>query len=71
MLQSVRGVLAEQSARGRKPVLVVPGALRAPLRRLIRLTAPTLPVLSYPELSTSSVTVDAVGVIDDVRSAVS
>jgi flagellar biosynthesis protein FlhA len=71
VLQSVRTTLAEQSARGRKPVLIVPGPLRAPLRRLLRLTAPTLPVLSYPELATSSVTVDALGVIDDIRSPVS
>jgi flagellar biosynthesis protein FlhA len=71
VLQSVHRTLAEQTARGQKPVLVVPAPLRAPVRRLLRLSAPNLPVLSYPELASSSVNVEAIGVIDDARSAVS
>jgi flagellar biosynthesis component FlhA len=61
--------VADQTALGRKPVIVVPAPLRAPLRRLLRLSV-TVPVLSYAELAQSSVPVDAIGVIDDSRSVV-
>ncbi|WP_375493203.1 flagellar biosynthesis protein FlhA [uncultured Jatrophihabitans sp.] len=57
-----------ESARGGKPVLVVAAQIRLPLRRMLRLAVPALPVLSYPELSTGSVTVNTLGMIDDFRS---
>ena len=60
----------EESARGNKPVLVCAAQIRMPLRRLLRLSVPTLPVLSYPELSVGSVTVNALGMINDVREPV-
>jgi flagellar biosynthesis protein FlhA len=58
-------------AKGNSPVLVCAAPVRAPLRRLLRLSVPLLPVLSYSELASSSVTVNAIGVIDDVRDSVS
>jgi flagellar biosynthesis protein FlhA len=60
---------AEQ-AQGRQPVLIVAAPIRLPLRRLVKLSAPNLPVLSFTELAASSVTVNPLGVIDDVRDPV-
>ena len=60
---------AEQS-RGHRPVLVVAGPVRMPLRRMVRLAVPDLPILSFPELAASSVTVQTLGMIDDVRTPV-
>ena len=57
----------EEAARGAKPVLVCVAQIRAPLRRLVRLAVPSLPILSYPELSVGTATVNALGVIDDRR----
>ena len=56
-----------ESARGGKPVLVVAGPIRMPLRRMLRLAVPMVPVISYAELSVASVSVTALGVIEDVR----
>jgi flagellar biosynthesis protein FlhA len=61
---------AEESAAGNKPVLVCAAQIRMPLRRLLRLSVPALPILSYPELAAGSVTVNSLGVIDDVRNLV-
>jgi flagellar biosynthesis protein FlhA len=41
-----------------------------PLRRLLRLAVPALPILSYSELSVGTATVNALGMIDDVRNLV-
>jgi flagellar biosynthesis protein FlhA len=57
----------EEAARGNKPVLVCVAQIRTPLRRLIRLAVPSLPILSYPELSVGTATVNALGMIDDSR----
>jgi flagellar biosynthesis protein FlhA len=59
-----------ESAKGNKPVLVCAAPIRSPLRRLIRLSAPELPVLSYNELAAGAVAVNAIGVVDDVLDAV-
>ena len=55
-----------ESARGARPVLVCAAQIRMPLHRLLRLSVPSLPILSYPELSAGSVTVHSVGMINDV-----
>jgi flagellar biosynthesis protein FlhA len=60
----------EDTSRGHKPVVVAAAQIRMPLRRLLRLSVPSLPVLSYPELSVSSVSINAIGMIDDVRNSV-
>ena len=60
-------------ARGRYPTpeaLVCAAGIRLPLRRLVQLSVPGLPVLSYTELSASSVTVNALGMIDVVSNLV-
>ena len=59
-----------EGARGGKPVLVCAAQIRMPLRRLVRLAVPDLPIVSYPELSLASVTVNALGMIDVVRDLV-
>jgi len=70
LVNSVAERYREQTLRGNKPVLVAAAQIRMPLRRLVRLSVPNLPVLSYPELSVSSVAINAIGMIDDVRNAV-
>ncbi len=55
---------------GRKPVLVCPAGLRLPLRRLIRIAVPELPILSYVELSGTNAQIESAGVITDVRDTV-
>ena len=59
-----------EAAKGNKPVLVCAAPIRTALQRLIRLSVPGLPVLSYNELATGSVAVNAIGVVDDVLDAV-
>jgi flagellar biosynthesis protein FlhA len=59
-----------ESAQGAQPVLVCAGQIRMPLRRLLRLALPALPVLSYSELSVGTATVNPLGMIDDVRNLV-
>jgi flagellar biosynthesis protein FlhA len=72
------GVLGQLSTKlqaatnaGHRPVLVCAAPIRLPLRRLARFTTPDLSVLSFPELAASAVSVNAIGVIDDVRDLVS
>jgi flagellar biosynthesis protein FlhA len=57
-------------AAGHSPVLVCAAQIRGPLRRLIGLSVPGLPVLSFPEIAAGSVAVNAIGVVDDVLDAV-
>ena len=74
LAESLVGSLAEryrmECAKGHKPVLVCAAQIRLPLRRLVKLSVPVLPVLSYTELSTGSVAINAIGMIDDVRDLV-
>jgi flagellar biosynthesis protein FlhA len=70
VVTSVSERYREESAHGNKPVIVAAAQIRMPLRRLLRLSVPQLPVLSYPELSVSSVSINAIGMIDDVRNSV-
>ena len=70
LINEIAQQFGAQSAQGAKPVLVCAAQIRMPLRRLLRLSVPNLPVLSYPELSVGSVNVNALGVIDDVRNLV-
>ena len=65
-----RRPLRRRVSPGGKPVLVCVAPIRTPLRRLLRLAVPALPILSYPELSVGSATVNALGMIEDVRDAV-
>jgi flagellar biosynthesis protein FlhA len=58
------------SEQGLKPVLVCPAQLRLPLRRLIRIAVPELPVLAFSEITGVSARIESVGVINDVRDSV-
>jgi flagellar biosynthesis protein FlhA len=75
LAEALIGQLGEQyraeAARGAKPVLVCAGPIRMPLRRLVRLAVPDLPIVAYTELSVATVGVTALGVINDVRDLVS
>jgi flagellar biosynthesis protein FlhA len=57
---AAQGESAEQ--RGEQPVLVCSAGLRPALRRLVRATAPRLPVLSYIELG-GQVDLETIGVV--------
>jgi flagellar biosynthesis protein FlhA len=74
MAEAVVSMVAERyrtaTAAGHKPVLVCAAQIRGPLRRLIAMSVPGLPVLSFPELAAGTVAVNAIGVVDDVLDAV-
>jgi flagellar biosynthesis protein FlhA len=55
---------------GKRPVLVCPGPLRLPLRRLLGSALSDLPVLAYAEVNGTNAQIDSLGVINDVRDAV-
>jgi flagellar biosynthesis protein FlhA len=56
--------LAEQvEQQGLTPVLVCSPQLRLPLRRLLRVAAPRLPVLSYAEITGSATRIESMGVV--------
>ena len=58
------GRMTEQAEQlGANPVLVCSPALRAPLRRMIRVALPRLPVLSYTEIAGTTLRVEAMGVV--------
>jgi flagellar biosynthesis protein FlhA len=58
------------TAAGHKPVLVCAAQIRGPLHRLLAMSVPGLPVLSFPELAAGPAAVNAIGVIDGVLDAV-
>ncbi|MGH8959597.1 MAG: flagellar biosynthesis protein FlhA [Jatrophihabitantaceae bacterium] len=70
LISSISARYNDETNRGHKPVLICAAQIRMPLRRLVRLSVPALPVLSYTELSAGSVAVNAIGMIDDVRNLV-
>jgi flagellar biosynthesis protein FlhA len=70
VLNGVADKVRTETAKGNKPVLVCAAQIRGPLQRLIKLSMVSLPVLSYPELATAAVAINAIGVIDDVLDAV-
>ncbi|HVQ95334.1 MAG TPA: flagellar biosynthesis protein FlhA [Mycobacteriales bacterium] len=56
--------LAEQAeAQGLTPVLVCSPQLRLPLRRLLRVAVPRLPVLSYAEIGGTAASIESMGVV--------
>jgi flagellar biosynthesis protein FlhA len=56
-------VAESAEAQGLVPVLVCSPQLRLPLRRLLRVAVPRLPVLSYTEISGSSAQIESIGVV--------
>jgi flagellar biosynthesis protein FlhA len=57
---------AEQ--RGVTPVAVCSPQLRLPLRKLLQVAVPRVPVLSYTELSRSALSIETIGVVSGVYS---
>ena len=64
LLATVATELESAVGRGKEPVLLVSARIRRPLRKLIERSLPTLPVLSYREIS-NEVEVEAVGMVED------
>ncbi len=63
MLADVTRLSESGQARGVNPVLVCSPQLRAPLRKLILMTAPRLPVLSYSEIAGCTLRIETIGVV--------
>jgi flagellar biosynthesis protein FlhA len=63
LARDVAALATAVEQRGVSPVLVCSPQLRPALRRLVRLTAPRVPVLAYGELG-SSLIIETVGVVD-------
>ena len=64
LVSSVGEQQRDAENRGLTPVLACAPGLRAPLRRLVVLGAPTLPVLSYSEIGACSSPIEGVGTVN-------
>ena len=67
LLNSVRGCVAQAEQLGVPVVLACAPALRAPLRSLVLLATPELPVLSYNEVTESGLRIETVGTVRDAQ----
>jgi flagellar biosynthesis protein FlhA len=67
MLGSVRACVETAERIGVSAVLACAPALRAPLRSLVLLATPDLPVLSYHEVTESGLRIETVGTVRDVQ----
>jgi flagellar biosynthesis protein FlhA len=65
IVNEIVGQIHASAGRGESPVIVCSGALRASMKRLLRVGAPTTPVMSYAELG-DNVRVQIVGVVQRV-----
>ena len=63
LMGSLRDQVARVEERGMQVVLVCSPAIRPALHKLTVLATPDLPVLSYSEVASTSVTIDTVGVV--------
>ncbi|GAA3448023.1 flagellar biosynthesis protein FlhA [Planomonospora venezuelensis] len=66
IIQAQRLVEAAEQ-QGLAPVLVCSPQLRMPLRRMLKLSAPRLPLLSYNEISESTFRIETLGVVTDAE----
>jgi flagellar biosynthesis protein FlhA len=67
VLGSVRQCVANAESLGVPAVLACAPALRAPLRSLVLLATPDLPVLSYNEVTESGLRIETVGTVRDAH----
>jgi flagellar biosynthesis protein FlhA len=65
LLTSLRDRVQEIEASGREAIVVCAPGLRPALRRTVALALPTMPVLSYSEVTCAPVQVETVGVVTD------
>ena len=63
LLEALRARLESVEATGRQAVLVCAPAIRPALRRVAALAVPRLPVLSYNEVTGTSLTIETVGAV--------
>lgn len=63
-MRSLRVTVDKAEAGGRTAVLVCSPALRPAMRRMVAMVAPRIAVLSYPEVTGTSIDVDTVGVVN-------
>ncbi|MBN1173654.1 MAG: flagellar biosynthesis protein FlhA [Micromonosporaceae bacterium] len=66
IVTELTGMLESAEQMGISPVLVCSPQLRTPLQRLVRMAVSRLPVLSYTELSGSSLRIETMGVVSGV-----
>jgi flagellar biosynthesis protein FlhA len=64
LLADVARLAESVEETGGSPVLVCSPQLRAPLRRLVQMSAPRLPVLSYSEITGGTLRIETVGVVN-------
>ncbi len=62
LIASIASEARQAEARGRSPVLVCAGPLRAAVRRLVGVAVPRLPVLAYDELG-AQLDIDTIGMV--------
>ncbi len=67
VLATLREHVARAEQSGQQVVLVCVPSLRFALRRTVALALPSLPVLSYSEVTAAELRIEAAGVIDDVH----
>ena len=64
MLSDLTRLTEQGEERGANPVLVCSPQLRHPLRKLVQMALPRLPVLSYSEIAGSTLRIETIGVVN-------
>ncbi|WP_238016266.1 flagellar biosynthesis protein FlhA [Dactylosporangium sp. AC04546] len=64
MLADLTRLTEQGEERGVSPVLVCSPQLRSPLRKLVQMALPRLPVLSYSEIAGSTLRIETIGVVN-------
>jgi flagellar biosynthesis protein FlhA len=70
LVEQVQQMLQLAEERGYSPVLAVAPGLRAPVRRLVVLGVPRLPVLSYSEVGGCGLPIETLGTVSDAHALV-
>ncbi len=68
MMDDLNRLATAAEQQGVSPVVVCSPQLRMPLRRLVQVAVPRLPVLSYAELARCSLRIETVGVVSGAYS---
>nr|WP_205862941.1 flagellar biosynthesis protein FlhA [Planosporangium thailandense] len=68
MVDELNHLIETAEQRGATPVVVCSPQLRLPLRRLLQMAVPRLPVLSYSEIAQCALRVETVGVVSGAYS---
>jgi flagellar biosynthesis protein FlhA len=65
LIDQMQTLLVAAEERGYGPVLAVAPGLRAPMRKLVALGVPRLPVLTYSEVGGAGLAIETVGTVND------